>query len=72
MDAETVFYVSAQGQLVSSAVEVVRSLPPSPRVIGQLTEAAACEVLVGQKRVCVLSDLNSFEVKSLLLHLGSH
>lgn len=69
VDADTLFYVNARGDLVGSAADVVRSLTPSPRTAGPLTEAAACEVLVGQKRVFVLSDLNSFQITRLLLDL---
>ncbi|WP_180970266.1 hypothetical protein [Deinococcus planocerae] len=69
VDAETLFYVSARGLLVTSAADVVRSMSPSPKTTGQLSEAAACEVLVGQKRVFVLSDLSSFQIKKLLLDL---
>ncbi|WP_264778985.1 hypothetical protein [Deinococcus aetherius] len=69
VDAQTLFYVNARGDLVTSAADVVRSLSPLTKTAGQLTEAAACEVLVGQKRVFVLSDLNSFQIKKLLLDL---
>ena len=69
VDAETLFYMNARGQQVASAVDVVRSLPPSPRVAEQLTEQVACQALVDQQRVFVLSDLNSFQVAKLLLDL---
>lgn len=69
VDAETLFYMNARGQQVASAVDVVRSLPPSPRVAEQLTEQVACQALVDQQRVFVLSDLNSFQVAKLLLYL---
>lgn len=69
VDAETLFYVDARGQQVASAVDVVRFLPPLPRAAGQLTEQAACQALVDQQRVFVLSDLNSFQVAKLLLDL---
>lgn len=69
VDADTLFYVSATAYLVSSAADVVYTLPPLPGVSRQLTQEQACELLVQQKRIFVLSDLNSFQVQNLLLGL---
>ena len=69
IDEETLFYIDARGQLVSGAAQVLKSLPPSPRAVGQLTEESARQVLVDQRRVFVLSDLGPFQVTSLLLEL---
>jgi len=69
VDSETLFYVSATAYLVHSAADVVRTLSPPPGGVRQLTEQQACELLVGEKRVFVLSDLNSFQVQNLLFDL---
>lgn len=69
VDSETLFYISATAYLVHSAAEVIRTLPLSPGGSHQLTEQHACELLVREKRVFVLSDLNSFQVQNLLFDL---
>jgi hypothetical protein len=69
VDAETLFYVNARGQLVSSAAEVLRSLPTSAEWPQRATESEAREALAHHHRVFVLSDLDSFHIKLSLLDL---
>ncbi len=69
IDAQTVYYVSADGSLVRSAAHVVQSLKlTSPSGRGW-TNQAAYEALAAQDRIFVLSDLDSFEIANLMLKL---
>lgn len=67
VDATTVFYIDAHGELAGS-VDAVRASLFGPSS-GQQTpsEAQACEILVKANRVFSLSDLSSFQVQRLLL-----
>lgn len=69
VDAQTVYYVSAGGDLVRSAAHVVQSLGlASPGGRGWTTQAAY-EALAAQDRIFVLSDLDSFEIANLMLRV---
>ncbi|MFK7604227.1 hypothetical protein ACI3L1_18690 [Deinococcus sp. SM5_A1] len=69
IDAQTIYYVSADGSLVRSAAHVVQSLKlTSPSGRGW-TNQAAYEALAVQDRIFVLSELDSFAVANLMLRL---
>ena len=69
VDARTIYYVSAGGDLVRSAAHVAQSLGlASPSGRGW-TNQAAYEALAAQDRIFALSDLDSFEIANLMLRL---
>lgn len=69
IDAQTIYYVSADSSLVRSAAHVMQSLKvTSPSGKGWTTQAAY-EALAAQDRIFVLSDLDSFEIANLMLRL---
>ena len=69
IDAQTVYFVSAEGRLVRSAAQVVQSLKlASPSGRGW-TDQDAYEALAAQDRIFVLSDLDSFEIDRLMLSM---